>query len=182
MIFYGWSGDQMLRMKIQDINEIAAEEVRKAMDTVSRHQPSRFEFRHRKADGTLRDVEVFSSKIKLRDKELLYSIIHDITDRKYAEEALRESEERFRNLHESMIDPFVQTDMKGIIVSFNTSYREMLGYPEEEITGRSYVEFTPDKWHAMEADIVENQILRTATRRSTRRNTSGRTEPCFPWN
>jgi PAS domain S-box-containing protein len=72
---------------------------------------------------------------------------------------LQESEERFRELHESMIDAFVQVDMKGNIVSFNSTYLDMLGYTPDEIKNLTYVELTPEKWHAYEADIVKNEIL-----------------------
>jgi PAS domain-containing protein len=49
-----------------------------------------FEFRHRLADGSIRDVEVFSSRIEVKGKDFLHSIIHDITDRKQAEEDKKE--------------------------------------------------------------------------------------------
>ena len=50
-----------------------------------------FEFAHRRADGSIRNVEVFSGPINMGGKHLLHSIIHDITDRKRAEQALKES-------------------------------------------------------------------------------------------
>jgi PAS domain-containing protein len=49
-----------------------------------------FEFRHRRADGSIRDVEVFSSKIKAKGKELLHSVIHDITERRKTETELED--------------------------------------------------------------------------------------------
>lgn len=157
--FYGWSYEKLLSMRIQDINTLPIEEVKSAIETVRNQQRIRFEFRHRRADDSIRDVEVFSSKIEVKGKDLLHSIIHDITDRRQAEEALRESEERFRNLHESMIDAFVQVDMSGHVVSFNSTYREMLGYSEAELSQLTYQDLTPDKWHTYESDIVQKQIL-----------------------
>ncbi|MFL9824325.1 PAS domain S-box protein [Rhodoplanes sp. SY1] len=74
--------------------------------------------------------------------------------------ALRESELRYRTLHESMRDPFVQTDMTGRIVAHNDLYAEMLGYTAEELRNLTYRDLTPETWHAAEETIVQEQILR----------------------
>ncbi|MEN6374503.1 MAG: PAS domain S-box protein [Smithella sp.] len=83
----------------------------------------------------------------------------DITKRKQAEFALRESEEKYRRLHESMTEAFASTDMKGRIVESNRAYQSMLGYSEEELRHLSYSDITPKKWHALEKSIVKEQIL-----------------------
>ncbi|MBD3369918.1 PAS domain S-box protein [Candidatus Fermentibacteria bacterium] len=83
----------------------------------------------------------------------------DVHEMKKAEEAQRESEKRYRKLYESMMDAFVATDMDGRIVEFNQRYLDLLGYTEEEITELTYIDLTPAKWHEMEAEIVDNQIL-----------------------
>lgn len=74
-------------------------------------------------------------------------------------ERLAESEFRFRRLHESMMDPFVQTDMSGNIIDFNKPFIEMLGYTDDELKKLTYMDLTPLKWHAMESAIVEQEIL-----------------------
>ncbi len=157
--FYGWTRDQLLKMKIHEINILPEAEVNAAMESVSEQKRMHFEFCHRRSDGSLCDVEVFSSRIQICGRVLLHSIIHDITDRKIAETSLHRSEERFRKLHESMIDAFVQIDMSGKITAFNNAYLEMLGYSAEEILGLVYTDLTPETWHTFEADIIKNQIL-----------------------
>ncbi|MDQ7782338.1 MAG: PAS domain S-box protein [Desulfomonilaceae bacterium] len=77
-----------------------------------------------------------------------------------AEEALRESEEKYRRLHETMVDAFVLVDMDGRIQEANRAYQVMVGYTEEDLKNLTYVDLTPEKWHAFEARIVEEQILR----------------------
>lgn len=86
--------------------------------------------------------------------------ITDITARKQQDEALKESEKKYRTLHESMIDGFVSVDMRGSFVECNEVYRNMLGYSDAELAGLTYVDITPAHWHAYETEVVENQILK----------------------
>ncbi len=79
--------------------------------------------------------------------------------RQKAEGALRESETRYRRLHESMRDAFVLVDMSGRILETNRSYQEMLGYDAEELTGLTYADLTPERWHAFEARLATEEIL-----------------------
>ncbi|MFA6133487.1 MAG: diguanylate cyclase [Phycisphaerae bacterium] len=78
---------------------------------------------------------------------------------KRAEKALDASEIRYRRLHESMRDAFVNVDMAGRILEFNEAYRIMLGYEGEELRAIAHVDLVPEKWHALEAEIVDTQIL-----------------------
>ncbi len=98
-------------------------------------------------------------KGELNHSMLIKSIMYSI-GRKKSELEIREREERFRNLHESMIDAFVQVDMRGKIVSCNSTYLKMLGYSFEELERLTYIDLTPEKWRAGEAGIVEDQILK----------------------
>jgi PAS domain S-box-containing protein len=92
--FYGWSIAELTRMRIQQINALAPGDVQAALAKATTGQSARFEFRHRRADGSIRDVEVFSNRVEIGGRLRLYSIIHDISDRLRAEEALRENERR----------------------------------------------------------------------------------------
>ena len=86
--------------------------------------------------------------------ELLLLAVEDITERKQAEEALRESEERFRTLYESSLDGIAAADLDGYIMECNQAYAEMLGYTREELRGIRFQDLTPSKWHALNADFV----------------------------
>lgn len=83
--FYGYSRDHLLRMSIHDINPAPVAEVRAAMEAAKSRKETRFEFRHRLSTGELRDVEIYSGPVALAGKRLLFSIVHDITERKVAE-------------------------------------------------------------------------------------------------
>lgn len=94
--FYGWTREALKRMRIQDINTLAPEDVEREMEKARTLKRTYFEFRHRLADGSIRDVAVFSSRIESKGKEFLHSIVHDITQRKQTEEALHRTTERLR--------------------------------------------------------------------------------------
>jgi PAS domain S-box-containing protein len=77
------------------------------------------------------------------------------------EAALRESEMRYRRLHETMRDAFVQFDMKGRIVDFNPAYQEITGHGDDDLRGMQQSRLTPAKWHDAEAEILRTQVTRT---------------------
>ncbi len=79
--FYGWSVKELRRMYVQEINTLPPDEVKKEMEKSCSLAQNYFLFRHRRADGSIRDVDVFSNKVKVAEKSLLYSIIHDVTER-----------------------------------------------------------------------------------------------------
>jgi two-component system sensor kinase FixL len=83
----------------------------------------------------------------------------DITERKRAEEAIRESEAKYRSLYESMMEGYVLVAMDGRILKYNESYREMTGYSPDELLEMTYSDITPEKWHAAEKEIIEEQVL-----------------------
>ncbi|MGA2480159.1 MAG: PAS domain S-box protein, partial [Spirochaetia bacterium] len=99
-VFYGWSVEELTRMRIQQISIQAPEAMRRAPDEAALARPGTLELAHRRADGSVRDVEVFNSSIELTGRNVNYSIIYDITERKRAEKALVENEARFRTLIE----------------------------------------------------------------------------------
>jgi PAS domain S-box-containing protein/putative nucleotidyltransferase with HDIG domain len=136
-VFYGWSREQLKQMKIQEINTLSPEEVKKEMEKARTSKKIHFEFRHRRADGSVRDVDVFSSKIEVKGKDLLHSIVHDITDRKLAEEALRESETKLQAIFDTVGTGILIID-KGTqaIIEANQTAIEMTGLPKERIIGQ----------------------------------------------
>lgn len=83
--FYGYSPDELRARNIVDINALSPEQVAAEMALARTEARSYFVFRHRLAGGEVRDVEVHSSPIDVGGRTLLYSIIHDISERKRVE-------------------------------------------------------------------------------------------------
>lgn len=100
--FYGWSRDALQKMKIQEIYAQSESEVFDELESARVQDREHFEFKHRLFDGSVRDVEVWTSKFVHDGKELLHSIIHDITERKHTEESLRAGEEILQRSFEKL--------------------------------------------------------------------------------
>jgi len=90
------------------------------MDGAFNKQVNIFEFRHLLADGQVRDVEVHSAPITVQNQILLFSIIHDITERKRAEEGLRESEWYLRSTLDALSAHITVLDDQGEIILTNS--------------------------------------------------------------
>lgn len=86
--YYGYDLDKLLSMQIGDINTLPKEDIDQEMRMARDEERYHFYFRHALASGEIRDVEVHSGPIDWNGKEVIYSIIHDITDRKKAEAEL----------------------------------------------------------------------------------------------
>jgi PAS domain S-box-containing protein len=143
--YYGYSREEFLNHRITDINTLAPEQVKEELQQARNEARRHFEFKHRLADGRVRDVEVFSGPIRVKGRELLYSIVHDITARKEAEEAVRESEARFRSLFEGMTEGValheIISDDQGVardyrILATNPAYTVHTGLAAEQVQGR----------------------------------------------
>ncbi len=80
-LFYGYSREKLLSLSIQDINVSPRKVVLEKMTKARAGRQLEFQFKHKLADGSIRDVEVYSGPVTMGSRTLLYSIILDITDR-----------------------------------------------------------------------------------------------------
>ncbi len=90
----------------------------------------------------------------------LVGIILDITNRKQAELALRENEEKLRGLYELSSLGIALTDLNGRFLEFNEAFRAICGYPAEELMTLDYWTLTPKEYAAKEAEQLE-RLTRT---------------------
>ncbi len=89
--YYGWSYDEICEKNISEINILSPTEIAEELQLAAEQKRQQFFFKHRLAHGEVRDVEVYSGPIEFRNVSLLYSLVHDITDRKQAEDALSQT-------------------------------------------------------------------------------------------
>jgi PAS domain S-box-containing protein len=131
--FYGWTREQLRKMKIQDINILSPEQIKMEMEKARTLTRINFEFQHRRADGSIRDVEVFASRIDTEGKELIHSIVHDITDRKTAEKELANKRQRLAYILEGTNVGTWEWNVQTGETIFNERWAEIIGYSLEEI-------------------------------------------------
>ncbi len=88
--YYGWSREELLKMKIWDINTAGRTSIQETMQEALTKKESIFRVQHRLKSGEIRDVDVYSGPIEYFGKKMLFSVIHDTTDRIKAENEVRE--------------------------------------------------------------------------------------------
>ncbi|MCH9020273.1 MAG: PAS domain S-box protein [Proteobacteria bacterium] len=134
----GYSRDELLSSSVTDYDPDASlDDFRRAFERIKVGGPSTFEARHRSKVGKDMPVEVSVHYMHFGDKEFMCSYSRDITERKRAEEALRESGERTRAVLDNVADCVVTMDEKGRIQSFNPAAERAFGYTEDEVMGRN---------------------------------------------
>lgn len=132
--FYGYGREVLLSMSIQQINILTPDEVKKELETAKTEKRDHVFYRHRLATGEVKDVEVFLGVVAFSGKKVIHAIIHDITERKTAEENLRRSEERFQTLSDAVFEG-VAIHRDGIILECNKAYAQIFGYSQSEAIG-----------------------------------------------
>ena len=155
--YYGWSVNELKHMNLTQINSLSDDEIKTEMGKAKIKQKTIFEFKHRKADGTIRDVEIFSGNVVIGGKNYLHSIIHDITEKKENENLLKENEEKMRLLVEGTSYFFFYThNITGEVTYVSPSVEKITGYKVEDWLGQNH-------WFATNSPI--NSITRERTRK-----------------
>jgi len=104
-----------------------------------------FEATHQRKDGFTFPVEISARTIRVDGRKFYQSIIRDITERKQAEEALRESERRFRLFYEQSPVGYQSLDEKACFIDVNPAWLATFGYERAAVIGRYFPDFlTPD--------------------------------------
>lgn len=135
--FYGYSREQLTGMNITEINQLSREAVIGAYSKAVSQAQNDFIFPHRLADGSLRTVEVHSTPITIDEKTFLFSIIHDITERKRAEELLAHRTALLTSLLDSIPDIVFFKDINGVYLGCNPRFAAFVGRPRDQIAGRT---------------------------------------------
>jgi len=133
--FYGYPIESFRGRSLRDITTLPEHEHRRVIQGVLRNGGGHAIFRHRLASGEIRHVEVHASPLRVGGSTLIYSIVHDVTQRQRAEEQLRLS----AKVIESSGEGIFVTDRDTRIVSINPAFTRITGYAPEEVLGR-----TPD--------------------------------------
>jgi len=131
--FYGWSIDELKQMTIADLSTISFEKALGNIQKISKDERINFEFRHICKDRTIKDVEVLTSRILIGEKEFLHTIIHDISEKKKAEQRLNLLS---LSIEQSPVMVLI-TSPEARIEYVNQSFCTTTGYTAEEVIGEN---------------------------------------------
>ncbi len=149
----GYTKEEMLTKSIADIThpediEASKVNVERLIEGKIKGDTFTMEKRYIRKDGSILTGMVYVSLIKDSDGKPLYTIaeVEDITERKQAEEALRESEEKYRNLVEQSPDGIFRMDFEGRFLSVNRTICRKLGYTKEELLKMNLWDIVPESY------------------------------------
>jgi PAS domain S-box-containing protein len=142
--FYGYPLDRLLKMSVFDINAQPRDEVSGLIAEAAANR-AYFQTRHRLASGAIRDVEVYTGPFRFQGRQLLFSIVHNITDAQRARTALLESEAKYRRIVETAAEGIWMVDTTWHTTFVNPSMAAMLGYSADEMMGRHLFDFMDDR-------------------------------------
>ncbi len=156
---YGWSRDEARSMRVSDVSAEPTETQRAvsaATNTGGAVIPLRW---HRKKDGTVFPVELTSGTLRVGERQLMYAVMADVTERRRADDALHRSEARFRALVEGMPDGIL-VHRRSAVVYMNPALRALLGYrAEDPVVGMSPLDFVdPDQRELVRDRIRHVQV------------------------
>ncbi|MFN7994414.1 MAG: PAS domain S-box protein [Bryobacteraceae bacterium] len=144
---FGYSTPEFLGKTIWELPPFRSADLgRRLWEALQHTEVVREEGELPRKDGSLVAVELLCNRYKENGREVIQANIRDISERRQAEAALRDSEERFRVLVEGVKDYAIfMTDAQAKIVSWNRGAERILGYSGDEILGRdSKIVFTPE--------------------------------------
>ena len=131
--YYGYTRQELLGMQITSINCLAADEVAAEMQAASTEHRHYFSFPHRLKSGEVRHVEVYSGPIDIDNRLLLFSIVHDVTERY----RLESSQRLAKTVFDAAAEAIVVTDAENRIVAVNPVFSRITGYSPQEVMSRT---------------------------------------------
>ena len=152
-VFYRWPLDRLRALTLFDLavspRELVADDLRQVCD----RRRLRFETKHRLGFDEICEVEMFAGPARIADRELVYSVVVDVSERQRAVRELADRERRFHALFEHALSAVVilvpVRDAEGLLVDFtvldcNNALREHLDIDPGRAVGRHWSEVVPE--------------------------------------
>jgi PAS domain S-box-containing protein len=158
---HGYALDDLLGLNIADLD--APEEIARLPQRIEQIRSGQWvkeEILHRKKDGTIFPAEVTAGPLWVKAHTYILSIDRDISERRRAEEKLRASEAKYRNILETIADGYHEVDLAGNLTLVNDSLCEILGRSREELLGTNYRQLM-DEPNASRTFEAYDKVFRT---------------------
>jgi PAS domain S-box-containing protein len=134
---YGYTRDEFLQKRITDLH--LPEDAERLIHDLRRAGPGLRRWtnlRHRTRDARILDVEIAAHTLQFRSGPAVLVVVHDVTERKRAEAALRQSDARHRAIVDAALDCVITMDGDGRVIEFNPAAERTFGYRKREVFGR----------------------------------------------
>lgn len=169
IMYYGYPKDQLYTMKIQDINILNDSQIKQEMNLANSERRNYFQFIHRLANNEEREVEVYSFPVEVEKRKLLFSIIHDVSDK-------LKQKLMFDTLFFDSPYGVVILDREQKIVNVNNNFSNIFQYSLEEVKGRLINDLVDVTDNRLQIDgniklIYEGQVIK---QEDVRRRKDGR--------
>src|SRR5690554_6146813 len=142
---FGYRKDEVIGRPINSliVDESLYEEASRLTDRVlARDSIQQDTVRFRK-DGSMLYVSILGHPVTIGEGQIgVYGIYRDVTEQKLAEEMLRQSEDKYRTIIETIEDGYFEVDLEGNFLFFNQALPRMLGYDRTQFSSVSYRDFT----------------------------------------
>jgi PAS domain S-box-containing protein len=164
--YYGCSVSKLRKMNLSDVSTLSTEKLKSTLDKARRDKEVFFESSTHLSDGSIRDVEVFTSRIEIEGKYYLHSIIHDITEKKkmladlIAAKEKAEESDRLKTAFLHNISHEIRTPMNAIV-----GFTSLLESPElSENARHQYIDLisqSSNQLLSIISDIVDISNIET---------------------
>jgi len=157
----GYSKEELLSMKLWEIihpdyREMVKDFARRRL--LGEDVPSKYETKILTKGGREKWASIYAKRVSYNEKPIVLGLAFDITDLKKAEEALRESEEKFRVIFENAGVGITLVDREGRLIDCNSHFRDFVGYTKEELIGKHWRIYTHPEDVERNLDIFEKMI------------------------
>ncbi|MCK5396885.1 MAG: PAS domain S-box protein, partial [Thermoplasmata archaeon] len=140
----GYSREELIGKDFADAGILPMEQVEKALNLLAENINGKTtgpdEFTLKRKDGSKVDVEILTHPVKIGGKDRILGIARDITERKMAEEALANSEERFNQVAKHSMEWIWEIDAEGKFIYASQMCEEVYGYKPDELIGKYFYE------------------------------------------
>ncbi len=157
--FYGYNYDEITAMKISDINIYAEDKLKSEVENARSKSTVKFYFKHRLKGGEVRDVEVHSGPVIIDNQQYLFSIIHDITERKLIEEKIKHM-----TFHDSLTNLYNRTYLEEEMQRINTQRQLPISIIMADLNNLKLVNDTYGHQKGDELLIKAAELLRDSCR------------------
>lgn len=163
---YGYSRSEFLGMTIKDLRPL--EEIPALLEDVRLarlgHNKTGI-WRHRKKDDSLIEVEITAQTLHSTNDRTRLVLALDVTERRQAEMALRDAQERIEGIISSAMDAIITVDTNQRLLLFNTAAEKMFGYSAQEVLGQPLDRFIPERFRSAHQNHIPGFAQTQVTKR-----------------